>query len=311
VDASADPLPEPVTAKKVKLDRKGTVEDAFIVTVTACLDHFEANIPAVLKGHDPEGLHQMRVAVRRLRSAVSVFRPALRCERIEALAAEAKELTDTLGAVRDLDVFRSEVLGPVLDHYGRSGGLKILAEMIEGRRVVAWANALAAVREPKIMELDGRIRQALEVRGWRAGERKGYKLPVKKFAREVLDHRLKTVRELAKHLDELKLEERHKLRIRIKKMRYASEFFASLYPKKKVKPYVKRLGRLQDVFGYLNDVATAERLLGEVTGGSFHPKPLLRAEGLVLGWHGYAADDAWPRVQKRWTKLKREAPFWA
>jgi len=311
VDASADPFPEAVTARRVKLDRKGSVEDAFVATVAACLDHFEANIPAVQKAHDPEGIHQMRIAIRRLRSAVTVFRPALMCDRIEAMAGEAKDLAATLGAVRDLDVFRDEVLEPVLDHYGRTDGLRILAEMIEGRRVVAWANALAAVREPKVMDLVRRLHQALEAHGWRNGDRKGWKLPTRKFAHEVLAHRLKTVRELADRMDELKLEDRHKLRIRIKKLRYAAEFYEGLYPKKKVKPYIKELGRLQDVFGYLNDVATAERLLAEVTGGSFHPKPLLRAEGLVLGWHGYAADDAWPKVKKRWKKLKKTKPFWA
>jgi CHAD domain-containing protein len=311
MDASADPFPEAAKAKKVKLDRKGTVEDAFLVTIAACLEHFEANVPAVLKAHDPEGLHQMRVAIRRLRSAVSVFRPALQSETIEELTGEAKELAATLGAVRDLDVFRDEVLDPVLEHYGRKDGLRILAEMIEGRRVVAWANALAAVREPKVMDLDARLRQVLEAHAWRDGERKGYKLPARKYAHEVLAHRLKTVKELVNRMDELKLEDRHKLRIRIKKLRYAAEFFSSLYPQKKVKPYLKELSRLQDVFGYLNDVATAERLLAEVTGGSFHPKPLLRAEGLVLGWHGYAADDAWPKVKKRWKKLKKTKPFWA
>jgi len=310
VDASAKPYPQPVAAKKVRLDRGGTVEDAFIATVTACLQHFEANIPAVLTSHEPEGVHQMRVAIRRLRSAVAVFRPALVCPDIEALANEAKDLTDTLGAVRDLDVFRDEVLRPVLDHYGRKDGLRILSEMIEGRRVVAWANALAAVREPRIMDLDMRIRRALDEKGWRSGERQGWKLPAKKFAKEVLTHRLESARELAGRMNHLNLEDRHKLRIRLKKVRYAAEFFASLYRKKKTQPYVKALGKLQDVFGYLNDVATAERLLAEVTGGSFHPKPLLRAEGLVLGWHGFAADAAWPKVKKRWKKLEREKPFW-
>jgi len=311
MDASAKPYPQPVKAKKVRLDPDGTVEDAFVATVAACLQHFEANIPAVLTSHEPEGIHQMRVAIRRLRSAVTVFRPALRCERIEALADEARDLTDTLGAVRDLDVFRDEVLAPVLDHYGRREGLRILSEVIEGRRIVAWANALAAVREPRIMDLDTRLHDALNERAWRNTERKGYRLPAKKFAHEVLEHRLRSARELGDRMDELSLEERHKMRIRLKKLRYSAEFFETLYKKKKAKPYIKALGKLQDVFGYLNDVATAERLLSEVTGGSFHPKPLLRAEGIVLGWHGFAADAAWPKVKKRWKKLEREKPFWA
>lgn len=311
MDASTEPLPDPVLASKIKLDRKGTVEDAFTVTVMACLDHFEANFPSVMKAHDPEGLHQMRVAIRRLRSAVSVFRPALACPAIDALADEAKALGHTLGAVRDLDVFRDEMLEPVLDHYGRTEGLRIMSEIIEGRRVVAWANALAAVREPRVMDFEREFRAAVAAKAWREGDRRGYQLPVKKFAREVLSHRLGTVAELANRMDALRLEERHKLRLRLKKLRYSAEFFQSLYPKKKSGPYLKALRRLQDVFGYLNDVATAERLLGEVTGGSFHPQPLLRAEGLVLGWHGLGADATASRAKKRWKKLKKEDPFWA
>ncbi len=311
MDAKTASFPEPVSAKKIRLDRKGTVEDAFVRTVSGCATHFEANMPAVLTAHDPEGLHQMRVALRRFRSAVSVFRPALTSPGMDALTGEAKNLTGVLGAVRDLDVFRGELLLPVIEHYGRTEGLRTLDEVIEGRRVVSWANALAAVREPKVMDLGPAARALLEQKEWYGGDRKGFKLPARKFAREVLNHRLGMVRALADKMDELRLEDRHKLRIRLKKLRYAAEFFESLYPKKKARPYIVRLRRLQDVFGYLNDVATAERLLSEVTGGSFHPKPLLRAEGLVLGWHGFAADDAWPKVKRRWKKLKKEKPFWA
>lgn len=303
----------PTKARRLRLAADCTAEDAYIAIVTDCIDQLEANLPAVLDGHAPEGIHQMRVALRRLRSALAVFRPALACSRIETQLSEARELARILGAARDLDVFRDEIVAPVTAHYAHSEALGALTSVIEGRRTVAWANALAAVRTPRTTALIASIRAALEDHCWRGadcGASPAYAQGAKSFARKVLGHRLKKAAKLARHMEGMSVADRHRLRLRLKKLRYGAEFFESLYPAKRAKPYIKALGRLQDVFGFLNDVATAERLLGEVTGQGFQPKPLLLAEGLVLGWHGHAAEAAWPQAQKRWAKFVHSDPFW-
>jgi CHAD domain-containing protein len=311
VDSSTEPAPEPVKAGKIKLRRKLTVEDAFVIIMEDGLDHFEANLPAALVTHDPEAIHQMHVAIRRLGVAARLFRPAMVSPKIDALVDEASDLAATLGAVRDLDVFRDDMLDPVIGHYGRIEGLRILGEVVQGRRIVAWANALAAARAPRVRAMIAEWRAALGERDWRGGERKGHKLKAKKFASEVLDHRARAVQKVATKIKCLSPRKRQKLRNRVGMLRDAAASFHSLFPKDEVRPYVKALRRLDESLDELAAVAMADDLLDRITGGSYSPKPLVRAEGLVLGWHGARADAAWPTTVKAWKKLMKKDPFWA
>lgn len=307
-----DAPPEPQKAKRVRLKPRQTVEQCFIAIASACLDHLEANLPAVLAGHEPEGIHQMRVALRRLRSAIHIFHAVLPLDAIEHRIDEMKALAATLGTARDLDVFREEIVGPVAAHYPGSKPLEDLMSVIAGRRTVAWANALAAVRTARTSELISELRGDLAAKPWReAGKPGAHKEPIVKFARKMLNQRLKKVVKHGKHMETMSVAERHQMRIALKKLRYGAEFFSSLYPADGTKPYIKTLGRLQDVFGFLNDLATAERLLAELNGQGFQPKSQSLAEGLVLGWHGHAAEAAWPDAKKRWAALEKLTPFWA
>ena len=108
----------------------------------------------------------------------------------------------------------------------------------------------------------------VDKRGWRdmlpSKARARLKMDVTDFSGAILATDQKRLHKRGRKLDGASPEQRHRVRIAAKKSRYATEFFAALYPAKQVRPYVKTLSALQDELGWLNDVAVAERLLAQL-----------------------------------------------
>jgi CHAD domain-containing protein len=134
--------------------------------------------------------------------------------------------------------------------------------------------------------------------------------PLPETAAAALDRRLARAAKRAKGLDRLSTEQRHELRKELKKLRYSVEFCASLYPEKKVKPFLKRLKALQAVFGSLNDAAMAKELLGGPDAPGGDDPAAARAAGFVLGLHTERAQHGWTEAKALWTALRDTRPFW-
>lgn len=100
------------------------------------------------------------------------------------------------------------------------------------------------------------------------------------------------------------------MRKALKGLRYTSEFFGSLYQAPRVERFVKVLKRLQDVFGYLNDVSTAKALDAICDAHCADDREAQRASGYVLGWHDVVAERAWEGAAKAWRRLERRPRFW-
>ena len=104
--------------------------------------------------------------------------------------------------------------------------------------------------------------------------------------------------------------ERHELRKELKKLRYAVEFLSPLFPAKRVGPFVKRLKKLQNVFGDLNDAATVKSMLaGKEVHGAGEPAAQ-RAIGWVVGASQARADYGWAGAKGLWRKLEDTRLFW-
>jgi triphosphatase len=161
------------------------------------------------------------------------------------------------------------------------------------------------------------LRGWIEGRGWReAAPERGeawLERPVRDFAAHVLRKRQRKALKLGQRFDELSAKERHQVRIALKKLRYATEFFAALFPKKRAKRYLAALKELQDGLGHLNDVAVAEQLIGTLIAQA---KPgadrahLRGAAGLVLGWHARGVADLEPATLSAWKAFADRKPFW-
>jgi len=254
-----------VKAARVALSPDISRQVAFQLIARACLYQLAANQPA-MQGGDPEGVHQMRVALRRLRAAISLFSEMLASPQTAAVKAEFKWIARELGPVRELDVFIKRVLKPVSDGNPNGAGVAVLARDLQKQRGNAFARALAAVESPRFRAL------VLDAAAWiEAGEwthqdnalvRALRERPIAPAAAEELHRRWKRILKRGKDLETLGPQRRHKLRIQAKKLRYASEYFTETFPGKKsarrCKRFVFSLEKLQDALGDLNDIAVHE-----------------------------------------------------
>jgi inorganic triphosphatase YgiF len=288
------------TAANVKLSRSLSTAEAFQIIARGCLRQLLANEIAMLSGNG-EALHQMRVAVRRLRATMSVFSEIVSDRQSQRLKGELRWIAATLGPARDLDVFLIEVLIPLRHQHGKEPGVAALCREFEGRRVQAHEEAGAAVRSRRFRIL------ALDTLGWiEAGPwvmsqdefvRLRREQSIAFHATEELARRRRQLRRRGKTLQQLSAAERHRLRIRAKKLRYATEFFAELFTQRKqakrCKAALSALQDLQGALGALNDIATRESLASHVAAAK--PRASATASGAEKAFAAgmiFAAEEA-------------------
>lgn len=308
---------KPAWRKAIPLDlpADASVEEALNLVLEHCLGHLTDNEPSTRLSDHPEGVHQMRVALRRMRSGLRVFRPILPAEQYRWLDEETRWLTQGLGDARDLDVFADEIVGPVAEAFPDEPAFAALRSRLGDER----ARARAAAREA--LASDRFTRLLLDIRAWMADQawrnqpvsEAASQLfrPITELAAPLLSSRFKKVRKLGRRFAELTPAERHKLRIAVKKMRYATDFFSSLYGRKRVRGFTSALQKLQDGLGYMNDVAVAHTLIERLEKNAGDAAPETRHAGdIVLGWHAHAAAEAARTLAADVEGLLASKPFW-
>jgi triphosphatase len=309
----------PMRARAVTLDPSMLAEDAFAVVVRGCLDQLQGNEQPVAgtAEHGPgdgEAVHQMRVALRRLRAAISLFGPAVRTEATEAIRHQAKWLAGELGAARDLDVLLADGLAEARSALPDESGLEALTEELAAARDEGYERALAAVGDPRFTDFVLAQGAWIEGRQYIA-DAPELERPVEEFAAEVLQRRHRKLLKASSQLAELDEKQRHALRIRVKKQRYAGEFFHALFPGKRAARYTTGLAKLQDALGRLNDAAVARRIINERVEaaervGSNRAIELRYAAGLVIGWQAREAARRWRKLVGNWQESRRLKRFW-
>ena len=256
--------PRPFRAEKILLSKDATCAEAFQVIARSCLAQMVQNEALVRLTQDPDTLHQMRVGLRRLRAAISLFRNQLLTDPESAeIRDDLRWAGQALGAARDLDVFIDRLRS--MDDPGPEPSQM---EEIERRRTEAYRDLLEVLESRRFMDVILQTAAWIEAGAWTASDKQGRKSalqrPARDFAAAELSRRFKRVRKLAKHLRDVGDEERHELRIRIKKLRYGAEFFASLFSSGKAQKRRKRfsslLEELQEHLGDLNDLAVGGSL---------------------------------------------------
>jgi triphosphatase len=250
----------------VQLAKRSNVEQAFKAIAANCLAQIQANAGGVAHEYDSESLHQMRVGLRRLRSALDVFKDVVQ------LPADIQQdidwLSHELGNARDWDVLAGSTLPLLSKDMAATGPLLQVthAALDSGRD--AHVAAAAAINAPRYTRLMLSLGRWMFGNGWRVpGKGKGKSrldAPAPAFASKVLRRAHKRMKKRGRAMDPTIPETLHRARIAAKRARYATEFFASLYRGKQVRPFLKALGALQDELGKVNDAATAGRLLGQM-----------------------------------------------
>ncbi len=294
----------PVKAGASGLARDMDVDAAFAEVVSSCLRHLQANERGVLETEDPEYLHQARVALRRLRCAFGAFSGAVPGIFFQAQLAGLRQVAQTLGQARDLDVFLTETL----EAAGRGDrpdelGLLERRTLASARR--ARKAARSAIRAPAYTSLMLDLAEALSGRTWVAArdddQIRCARRPLTEFCAGMLAQRDRKARKRGNGMDRSDPDALHRLRIELKKLRYACEFFAPLYPRKMSHEYLKRLTALQETLGNLNDCAVASRLL--LAAGP-------RRTGYLRGYLAAQRDRQLEALARSWPRFERVRPFW-
>lgn len=260
-------LGRPAKADPVRLDPEMSEADAFRAIASACLRQFRLNEIALLAARDPDALHQARVALRRLRSALTLFRHTVRGKDYQHLREELRWFAGQLGEARNLDV----LLGP--DAPQPFPEDVQLREALQAEREAAYDRVMAASESERARSLVLRLALWLELGGWRFKPRAEGN--VRALATHQLERQWRKVRRHGAELGILDPDAEHQLRIDIKKLRYAGEFLASLYTAKaeagRCKSFIAALKDLQERLGIANDHRLANAVAARLAPGATLP----------------------------------------
>ncbi|MEI9930726.1 MAG: CHAD domain-containing protein [Rhizomicrobium sp.] len=151
---SADLQALAVNKRPLRISREMSVEDAYRVTMLECLAHVAANVGAVTRSRDIEGLHQLRVGLRRLTVAFAAFGDDFRTPALRELQERTKTFSSAIAPARDLDVFAEELLGPPEEAAGDEA-FALLRERLDRARVEAWDQTVDRVSGHRIRDSSG------------------------------------------------------------------------------------------------------------------------------------------------------------
>ena len=267
----------------------------------AALDRLCAAAEALRSRPGPERVHKLRVAARRFRALISTFKPLAGDPAARHVRAELKWLADELGAARGLDVFIADVWRPAAEGQAETPGEVAVGDAAEDEaralaafgkalltaQTTAYAQAGAAVDSARFRALALEAAAWLEAGPWTTDKRlaKVRDRAAAVFAADALAKARRRIRKDGADLAALSPEDRHHLRIRGKKLRYATEDLGRLFPDhpKRLARFVEATKLLQDSLGVLNDLAVREALARDVALSSEDPEAAFAAGRLTAG----------------------------
>lgn len=248
----------PFRAPTLRLSPDTAPVDAFRTVAFSAIDQILRNEAGVLAGNDPEFLHQTRVALRRLRAALGLWRPLLPEAFTAHWSAGLKTMANALGAARNWDVIAEELLPPFAAAFASHPALPPLRRRIDAARARARREARAAVAAG---DWGGKLlRLAADIH---ALPKAPTPTDLRQFARERLARRRRTIRRLTR-ADLTHPETAHRLRIACKKLRYALESLGAAHAPDGLAHRLRRLASWQDRLGRLNDQAVAAALMRDL-----------------------------------------------
>jgi triphosphatase len=304
--------------KATAIDLPATLNarDAFRMIAFACLKQVLDNAPGVIK-RDPEAVHQMRVGLRRLRAGMSAFAGLLRDSETAVIEREIRWLASALGPARELEVLMNRVVLPIKQQRV-DNRIRLFTDELERRHKVAVAHARGAVQSTRFRALTFEVAAWLQAGHWTRPQntlvRDRGDLPIATFAAEQLGRRWRKLCKKRKAFVQREPRDLHRLRIQTKKLRYAVEFFATLFATKQAKRRLKRLlpilAQLQDSLGDLNDIAMDESRLALMGVRRRASPSRIFAAGLLAGREDAQREAAMAAAIKAYAELVKSKPFW-
>ena len=246
-------IPQPAKVELPKLAQTDSLADSLQAWIWSCLMHLQDNLQGAMAGADPEYLHQVRVALRRLRVLLRMSEKIQTDTELSSLRDALAKLGAMLGRIREWDVFSAQIPGLLQEQSGR---LKTISAYCVRQRTACYAEM--PFREVQHLLLRFAI--------WMSGD---YWRHVQQCEAAMLKFASRYLQRLHKRYMHVQVRQRessqlHVLRIQAKKLRYSAEFFSGCYDTHKVKRYLAALGRVQELLGAIHDIYVAKRLFDEM-----------------------------------------------
>jgi inorganic triphosphatase YgiF len=310
---SAGGKAQDVRAAPLSLPADASMEEALVAMIESSLSHFMSNWPGLLISKAPEAIHQMRVALRRLRAGLKMFARALPGAGLAPFRDQARDIASALGQAREIDAFVDLVQAGPLTQFAQDASFDALLAHAQTLRASAYEAAHASLNDAKTSRFVLELQAYCARRGWRndlAGDDlAALTSPLRIFAAQALSDLDKRVQKRGKRLRKLTPDDRHELRIALKNMRYGADFLCLAFnDARAVRAFLKRAAALQDDLGVYNDsiaaclaAATIEREAGPAAA---------YAAGRIEGWCARGAHASDDHLRKAF-KAFRDAPrFW-
>ncbi|MET4275097.1 MULTISPECIES: CHAD domain-containing protein [unclassified Bradyrhizobium] len=311
-DLAADRPPAARRPRKLRLDPSVTLDEAFATILRSCFLHLLQSLPAAEDGRNPEGVHQLRVSLRRLRSALDLMRSVGALSNLDALRSEARWLAQDLSAARDWDVFRIETLPTIAKACPSVAGFDALGRAAAGRQSDAYRKAHDALEDRRCAIFLLGLGSWIETRGWRndvAAEDLGQLAePAVNFAQRILSEQYAKVLRRGRRFKSLSAEGLHRVRLATKRLRYLSEFLLPLFVDRKfARKFSRRLAGLQEQLGAFNDMAVTASLLDRL---GAEPEGAIAAAA-IAGWQARASIGVEPALQSTWRDFTAARVPWS
>lgn len=303
--------PPPRGAERLSLPRDADLLEVFRRMGRNCLAQLRGNIAACRAQVTPEAVHQLRVAIRRLRSVLTAFRGVLPTEERRRLAGEIRMVMKGFDLARGLDVFLAETWRPLTRHV-HDPAVAMLGEVARSRRASTARGITRLLDDPKLttvllsLEAWWEGRGAAHALGSHAGE------GARDYARAILKRLRRKLDKQGRRIESLTEDGLHDLRIRAKRLRYTGELFRGLFPGRGAKGYLAGVAAIQDRLGLLNDAVVTRQLLGRLARGvpAARRAEFDRAAALVAGWAGARIAEDIQRLPAAWAAFADLKPFW-
>lgn len=297
----------PVRSSAVKLKRQETAAAAMQRLIWSVMLQVQGNLAGLAKEQNEEYLHQLRVGLRRLRLILRIAYSMHQCEVLDSFRQEFSRLCKALGTVREWDVLMANILQPLCNRMPQDGNLHAL---LETGRQLREDRYHALMQEVTMHDWQSLL---LRFGMWMLGDYwekfTADNIPAEQYAVLQLDFFAGRLTQAAQNVDYQDAARLHEMRILAKKLRYGSEFFASMFGRHKVEKYLAILNALQDVLGQINDDTVALGLL-ETLSQSQDMRGGVSAVSLVRGWIMHDQGRLQEMLEIKLRDFQQQRPFW-
>ena len=297
----------PVKGVVQGLAKTATLAEALQTLIWSCLLHLQSNLRGAMTSDDAEYLHQMRVALRRLRVVLRMAEKFRADETLSVLSKDVAALCVALGHIREWDVFIAGTVQQMCARMAGHAGLQAMLAASERQRDECYEALRGEIQARELQRLI--LRFAIWMNGTYWQQQGEAVQQVQDFATRRLRKLAKRFAQAGQRLNGLDAEQLHALRILGKKLRYSAEFFAGLYGKRQARSFLAALSEVQDVLGQINDVAVAHRLLDELAA---LPELAAHQEAIVLakGWIAHGLSRQFTALRKTIQRFNKQPAFW-